>query len=342
MQSSKKIHSIAKHYLDNWGVGTLMRQSLVEVRLSGERVKFAVIGRSKPNSGIILAGSGRSGTTWITDVLCALPGVQQVFEPLFPLWNERVRQITGWDRRDPYIRSIYLRPEDEHPEWDDLWHRILTGRFRNYWTDYERNSWFPDRYLIKEVRANLMLGYLHRHFQPRVVYILRHPCAVVYSRLAAPQPWHADVQDILRQEKLVEDHLQPLVSSIEQETDLVGAHAVWWAVENYVALHQLKDVPHYLVFYEDLVSRPREVLETLLPWLGVKKMPEKVLSLLSQPSRMSNKKLAYQDEHDRLSRWQGSLSVGEQKRVLSWAGRLGLTLYDDSPFPSRRSSAHAK
>lgn len=331
----------ARRILDGAGAGQFVRQTYIELMQIGERAKFGLSGRPCVETSILLAGSGRSGTTWITDVLCALPGVQQIFEPLFPPWNERVRQITGWDKRDPYIRSVYLRPAEEHAEWESLWHTILTGKFRNYWTDYERTSWFPNRFLIKEVRANLMLGWLYRKFQPRIVYLLRHPCAVVYSRLAAPQPWHADVQDILRQEKLVEDHLSPWAAAIERETDPLGAHAVWWAVENLVALRQLQGIPHALVFYEDLVLHPQETLERLLPWLGVERMPKKAHSLLPQPSRMSNLTLGYRDAQDRLSRWQNSLSVEEQRRILSWAERLDVTVYDAGPHPRLPSSVYA-
>ena len=337
----KKMIDLIKLVSDNIGMGRVLRRAYVDTLLLGERAKFGIMGNPKPDTAIFLAGSGRSGTTWITDVICSLPGVQQIFEPLFPLWSEQVRGLTGWDMSNPYIRSWYLRAEGEIPEWTSLWQEIFTGQFRNYWTDYERNSWFPDRFLVKEVRANMMLGFLHAHFQPRIVYILRHPCAVVHSRLTLPQPWHADVQDILKQETLVTDHLEPWASAIEKETDLVGAHAVWWAVENHVALQQLKNIPHYLVYYEDLVLRPREVLETLLPWLGVENVPEKVFSLLPKPSRMGNENLNYQDAQDRLSRWQSGLSVREQELVLSWAGRLGLTMYDASPLPLQRSSAHA-
>lgn len=336
--------TLASHFgplTDRVGIGSWLREMIVNVRLMGEWTKFVWQGRPAPSSSILLFGSGRSGTTWITDVLCALPGVQQIFEPLFPLWNERVRRMTGWDTRDPYIRSLYLRPAQEHAEWENLWHDILSGRFRNYWTDYARTSWFPQRFLIKEVRANLMLGWLYRKFQPRIVYLLRHPCAVVYSRLAAPQPWHADVQDILQQETLMEDYLKPWAAQIERETDPLGAHAVWWAVENRVALRQLQGIPHALIFYEDLVLHPQETLERLLPWLGVEQMPKKVIALLPQPSRMSNHTLAYRDAHDRLSRWQTSLSVQEQRRILSWAERLGVDVYDASPYPRLASSVES-
>jgi len=147
---------------------------------------------------------------------------------MFPLWNDEIRLLTGWDRSDPYIRGVYLRTEGEYREWEAYIDRILSGQIRNYWTDYDRSSYFPDRFLVKEVRANMMLGFIHRKFEPRIIHIIRHPCAVIYSRLAAPTPWHADVKDLLCQEELVEDYIRPWIPEIEKEKDLIGAHAVLW------------------------------------------------------------------------------------------------------------------
>ena len=56
-------------------------------------------------------------------------------------------------------------------------------------------------FLIKEIRANLMLGYLYDHFQPKIIYLVRHPCAVTYSRTFMNN-FGADVNDILSQEEL--------------------------------------------------------------------------------------------------------------------------------------------
>ncbi len=330
---AQRLRSTIAPVADRLGLGNRLRQGFVEVNLLGERAKFLLRGRPDPSTAIILAGSGRSGTTWLTEVLCTLPGVQQIFEPLLPLVNTRVRAITGWDVSDPHVRAVYLRPDNHYPSWQELWQHILTGRMRNYWTDYERNSYFPDRFLVKEIRANLMLGYLYRQFQPRIVYIMRHPCAVVQSRLSITPPWHADVQDILQQEVLVHDHLQPWIAQIAAETDLVGAHAVWWAVENHIALQQLQKIPHFLIYYENLVMQPDVILSSLLPWLGYTQMPSRVKKLLLQPSRMSNKHISYQDKQERLSRWQGQFSAAEQQRILNWAHRFGLTMYDETPTP---------
>jgi hypothetical protein len=323
-----------KDWVDQWGVGGWLRQVIVEARLIGERAKFVVTHRPEPANAIVLAGSGRSGTTWIGNVLCALKGVQPIFEPLFPPWNETVREITGWDTSNPYFRAVYLRDRGNYREWRQLWYQILTGRHRNYWTDYQRETYFPNRFLIKEVRANMMLAYLYQQFKPRIVYVLRHPCAVIYSRLVAQQPWHADVRDLLSQEELVVDYLTPWIAEIEKEKDLVGTHAVWWAVENLVALQQLANIPHYFVHFEELVLNPKEILQPLIAWLGYEKLPPKVMKILSQPSRMSNRNLVYRDTRDRLSYWQHHLSIEDQRRIITWADRVGLSRYAEQHVQS--------
>lgn len=335
-----KLRNKIKPLAERAGLGGFLRQAYVEALLSGERLKFALVGRPPPSHAILLAGSGRSGTTWLGELLSNLPGIQPIFEPLFPPWNEMVRRLTGWDCRDPYWRLFYLPAEADHPAWAALWRRILTGRWRNYWTDYERTHFFPDRFLIKEVRAGLMLGFVWRCFQPRLIYLLRHPAAVVHSRLSAPIPWQAHVQDILGQYRLVQDHLQGWEGEIEKETDLIGAHAVWWAVEARVALRQLESVPHYRLFYEDLLLQPRQTLAALIAWLGYDRLPPRLEARLARPSRMSNERLRYADALDRLSRWQRDLPAAAQRRILGWARRLGLEFYDETPLPRRRSEAH--
>jgi hypothetical protein len=266
-------------------------------------------------------------------MLQGLPGVQGIFEPLIPLWNARVRELTGWDREDPYFRAVYLRPDRTYPGWDGLISETFAGRVRNYWTDYQRHAMFPNRFLIKEIRANLMLGHIYTLVEPTIVYVVRHPCAVVHSRTHIPTPWHADVGDILVQEELVSDYLQPLVHEIEREKDAVGAHAVWWMVENHIALDQLSRTPHYLVYYEELVLRPEAVLQDLIAWLGYSGLPRRVRSKIGQPSRMSDHTLGDQGSGNRLSRWRSGLSVDEQERVLVWARRLNPTLYGNAVLP---------
>ncbi|HUD46575.1 MAG TPA: sulfotransferase [Candidatus Baltobacteraceae bacterium] len=335
----RSIIELIKPVADGMGIGHFIRQSYVDLRGLGERAKFAVRGRPDPSTSVFLAGSGRSGSTWLSTIIVAAPGTQEIFEPLQQLWNKEYCDLIGWDlnaadfeRIRAYFRTVYLRPECADPEWKDLFCRILTGRVRNYWTDLVRNSYFPDRFVIKEIRANMMLGYIYRQFGSRIVYLIRHPCAVIASRLALC--WSADIVDILNQEQLVEDYLRPWLGKIEQEKDLLGAHAVWWAVENMVALKNLEDVPHHSVKFETMVLEPEREAVKLFDWLGWNVEREKVSPLISAASRMSRKDSFGLSSQKRLSSWRRDLSEEQQKRILWWSQELGIPYYTEALLPT--------
>jgi len=303
--------------------------------MAGEMLKFFLSGRPAPSAAVILAGSGRSGTTWVADMLTDGTGLQQIYEPLHPVFVSQARVQTGFDGRDPYLRLFYLQADNDDPTWRQFWASVLEGRLRNYWTNYAQIAWFPDRFLIKTIRANLMLGYLYDQFCPQIVYLTRHPCAVVYSRLRKVMvPWHADVSDILSQELLVEDYLRPWVGMIEQEHDLLGAHAVWCAVENMVSQRELATRHHYALSYEALSLNPKGELERLFAYLGID-APCPRAERLAHPSRMTTPGTFVPTAMARLSEWQNGLDATERRRILDWAHRLGVCTYDEQILPGQ-------
>lgn len=327
---------VAGRALGRLGVEGLVKRTLVGACRLPERVGFLLDGAPPASSAIVLAGSGRSGTTWLADAVCTRTRTQQVFEPLHPEEVPEVRALAGWGPdRGPHIRSHYLDPDRVHPAWRDFLERVSTGRVRNWWTDVVRTSWMPRRFLVKAIRANLMLGFWVRELSPHVVLVVRHPCAVVSSRLHVP--WHADVADILCQEELVECHLRPWLAEIEREKDLLGAHAVWWAVENLVATRQLAQRRHFFAFYEDLALAPDRRLGELFSWLELGHAPPRSADLL-RPSRMTHPGNEIASLGERLGAWRTRLSELECDRVLSWATRMGLDWYDREPLPRRQTA----
>lgn len=318
------------------GVDDDLRRAVVETRLVGERLQRLLGWQPQASEAIVLAGSGRSGTTWLTDVLCSGASLQQIFEPLHPSMNSKVRQLLGWDESlHPHIRSPYLRPSVDDPEWRELLDDVMSGRVRNYWTDYERTAVFPSRYLVKMIRANLMLGFLWDNLHPTIIYVVRHPCAVVSSRVRIG--WHADVRDILAQEDLIQDHLEPVVADIEREGDPLGAHAVWWAVENAVAQRELATRPHVRLDYEEIVRDPSASLAKVADFCSVKlRKPRE--SMIARPSRMASGARHDVGERAVSEGWQRHLSRRDQVRVLDWAHKLGVTFaqspgFDDPSAP---------
>lgn len=290
-----------------------------------EQAYFLSHDRPKAESAVLVAGSGRSGTTWVHEVLGSIPGTQLLFEPLNQNFVEEASILTNIPKStQPRIFSQYLRPEQIYPNWHTFLENILTGRVRNTWVD-RRINWGPtNQYIIKVIRGNLMLGFIKENFNPKIIFVIRHPCAVILSRLN--NGWIANIDDLLTQEDLIEDHLRPWVGLIEKERDLIGAQAVWWAVENMVAMRELVDKKCYLLIYEDLCLDPQNSFADLFSWLGY---PNQNISqkIIHQPSRLSDN--AYSTTKDRLEYWKSNMSIKTQERILRWAERLGIKLYSD-------------
>ena len=298
----------------------------------GEDLRFGLKGRPAASDAIVLAGSGRSGTTWLAEIITAVPGMLQVFEPLHPEWVRAVRRLPGVAADGPFPSAdgVYLRPDGVHTEWCGLLERVLEGRVRCYWTDKLRTTYLPHTLVIKMVRANMMLGYLHDQFQPDIVYMIRHPCAVVASRLA--RGWYAELSHLLAQEVLVADYLEPWVDDIAAERDRVRAHAIWWAVENAVAAHELATRRHCAVQFETLVMQPVQEASRVLEWLGLPK-PTSLAETVGRPSSMSRVDTEYDSAMMRLTAWKRELSSEQQRDILMWAERLGFDYYSYDAIP---------
>jgi len=312
-------------------VSTLVDLSVRRVARIVEPIGFIATGKPTPSAALVVASSSRSGSTWLADMMSLTLRLQQVFEPLHPKHNAAVRRLTGFDPNQDH--AYYLRASDAYPDWNRLLQAILTGKIRSHWTDAVPTIWFPQGYLIKMIRANLMLGYISDQFHPKLIYLVRHPCAVVHSRLK--MGWTTNAGAFLAQENLVEDYLQPWVSQIEREDNVVGSHALGWAIENLVAQRELSTRPHYRIFYEHLIMDTAQETRRITDYVGLKasEIPEGVIEHSSRTSH----RFAIQAPVDRLVSWKKGLSQEDQFRVLDWANRLGISWYNMEPMPNDSS-----
>ncbi|MGD8307147.1 MAG: hypothetical protein PVF17_10875, partial [Ignavibacteria bacterium] len=128
--------------------------------------------RNKP---IFITGHGRSGTTWIGDTFKQAPGALYYVEPCNPKvvktgnYSHWFRYVPA-DSNDSYFESC-LDPAFKGliaagSTWlKQPYRRFLTGK----------------RVIIKEVAALLLLEWVYKRYQPDVLFVFRHPCAVALS-----------------------------------------------------------------------------------------------------------------------------------------------------------------
>ena len=280
--------------------------------------------RGAPTSTLFLAGSPRSGTTWVAERVAG-QGLRLIFEPFHP---DEVGTSSVFDHRQ------YLRPSDADPRFLRPAERILRGRIRSSWVNRYNRRLLPARRLIKEVRANLFLGWLHAHFPwMPIVLVLRHPGAVAASQRAVDWDFSAHPARLLDQEALVEDHLAPFASLLEDAQSPVEQAVAVWSAENYVPLRQFRRGEIHLVCYEHLLVRPEEELQRLLSFYQVP-YSSKVLAGIDRPSGVTAKDSAVVSGGDPLRAWQDRLDESDRTRIVRILEPFGLdALYGDGPMP---------
>jgi hypothetical protein len=276
-------------------------------------------------SSVFLAGSGRSGTTWVSEIVNHRNAYRFVFEPFYP---DKVRVLQNFWRRQ------YLRPEDRREEYLAPARAILSGELRSLWTDRFNKKFLARRRLIKDIRANLLLGWMRENFPGMpIILLLRHPCAVVASRLALG--WQDVLVETMEQEDLVEDFLLPVEAEIRGSRGGFERHLFSWCIENYVPLRQFGPGEIHLAFYENFLAHPDHELRRLFAFLG-EGFDERACRVLRRPSPLSR-----HPKVPSVDAWRGSVTDRQLERAVEVLGLFGLDrVYGEGAMPDP-SGAHA-
>lgn len=272
---------------------------------------------------IFLAGSGRSGTTWLSEILNHDNEYRYIFEPFYP---DKVGLFKHFRRKQ------YLRPADRRKEFLEPAQRILSGNFRNAWTDRFNRKLLPRRRLVKDIRANLLLGWLHSNFPGMpMILLLRHPCAVTASRLKLG--WKDILDETMGQRELVEDHLSPFVDEIRGAETPFERSIFLWCIENYVPLQQPGRDDFHIIFYENLCTDPETEVRRLYESLG-KTVEPGVYQQMKQPSHLSRRESAVVTGTRPVDSWAGSVDAVHTERAVEILELFGLDrIYGEDPMP---------
>jgi hypothetical protein len=274
---------------------------------------------------ILLVGTARSGTTWLADILVSQLRCRLMFEPF------HAKKVRDFNRFEIFH---YMRPGDRDPSLYSYAGRVLRGEIRDPWIDSKVRYLRPRCRLIKEIRANLLLKWLVEAFpQIPVLFLMRHPCAVVLSRMEAGWEADEDIDSMMSQEKLRSDFLEEKIDVIRKLKTPEEKHAFVWCVHHLVPRSQMSAEDCTLVFYENLCLRPESEIPKVFAALG-RTYDDSVFTGLLEPSTTSSPKSVILSREERVSRWQGQLGREQIDRILSVVEAVGPEgVYGVSPLP---------
>jgi hypothetical protein len=231
-------------------------------------------------------------------------------------------------------RVQYLRPDNPDPTYVKPATLIMSGRIRSAWVDQYNKKMLPSQRLIKDVRSMLMLKWIRNRFPgSRIIYIMRHPCAVAVSRIKLG--WRIDLRKTyFEQSDLVSDYLAPFAAQILRSTSPIEVWITSWCIENYVPLAQLKRGDVHLVFYERLMTDPITELKRIFSFLDGK-FDGSVLGRFEVPSVTSHRSNGRPVlEADPVSGWRAHVSGTEKTSCRRILNAFGLdAIYGESSLP---------
>ena len=233
------------------------------------------------SSPIVVLSFGRSGSTWISDIISKNMGGLLLFEPLHPEtcpFPEDACYSDGYAAEVEERLYAFLR-------------HVLAGRERNRWllrnhlfTPLEAVSqayvdmvWDETRILgFKEIRANFMIDWLIAKLNARIVYLVRHPAAVIaslrrrqnfWNELGFATHWRLFLEHVVHNPRYF-SLLQPYFSLIESSQSQIEREAVMWAVTHRLASEAAKRHNLPIFYYEDFYERPFVTTRSLISFLG--------------------------------------------------------------------------
>jgi len=280
------------------------------------------------NRSILVAGTARSGTTWLSDLIASQIPCRILFEPFNP---NLVPEYRGFR----YLQ--YMRPDSENLEFRAFARMVFTGEIRNRWVDRQNERIISEYRLIKEIRANLALRWLHDSFpEVPIIFLMRHPCAVVSSRMELGWATDSDIEPFLSQPHLMADYLCEYRELIRNARTEEEKHAIIWSISNLVPLKQFQPGELKIVYYEYLCTQPELELPAIFTSIG-QRYESTAMDKINRPSQTTRETSALVNGKDQISHWKQKLTSLQIDNILRVVEKFGLgDFYSASLLPVRK------
>ncbi len=264
-------------------------------------------------------GTGRSGSSWLGSIADSHPQVAYRFEPFHRLRKypkiHKARQLlqspqlTDADLEQVYQLLLASHPKTERPPffakdyftWGKTWMRLparvlkpVHPLFRWMYTPNNRPA-----LIFKEVTLEKVMTNLLAKTSMKIVYLVRHPCAVVNSTLSGmkkgymPEQRHHILDQLLARHdpKLAEKYVSQFaqMGALEKETLL-------WRMDVEQGIAAAKDNSNALIiFYEELCVNPQAIAQQMFKHFGLDFSAQTAEYIKLFLGELAEKKVSYKE-----------------------------------------------
>ncbi|WP_435412197.1 sulfotransferase domain-containing protein [Psychroserpens mesophilus] len=211
---------------------------------------------SKFKKHIVIVGTARSGTSWLSETMASQHRYRMLFEP------EHDTQT----KRGHLLCDKWITTKTASKEVKRYLEQVFSNRVDCDWIaqnsnrKYKRHLWpfIPKKFVIKFVRASLMAQFINETYQIPVIHLIRNPYDVLKSQQKVKFPWLYDLSYFANQQSLVSVIKEEFNFDITRYEDLSDLEKLTlrWCIENVLPLERFESYNDHVkvVRYEELFS----------------------------------------------------------------------------------------
>lgn len=240
-------------------------------------------------------GTGRSGSSWLGSIISSHPQVVYRFEPFhrlkeYPPIHQARQRLESEQLSETDLPAVYDVLLPAHPKLDrppffpkdfcfnmgKSWFRPVAlqfGMFRPLfqWLYTCRNG--QPFLVFKEVTMETMMKNVLAHTSMKVVYLVRHPCAVVDSTVRGQQQGVMPIGRHTVLKELLTRHDATWAATVVPQLDQMGTlekETLLWRIDVEKGISAARGHENALVvIYEDLCDRPEELSKQIFEHFGL-------------------------------------------------------------------------
>ncbi|CAN5543306.1 hypothetical protein BH10BAC2_BH10BAC2_37650 [soil metagenome] len=281
------------------------------------------------NNTVLLASMGRGGSTLVSEILNYDNRFRIVFEPM------KLDQVIEFK---DFAYPTYLAPSYKDENTYAVFKKAFEGKIRTNWTDSQNKKFICKYRLVKEIRANFMLGWINNNFpEVPLIILLRNPYALAESWSRANWPVLEFKKQILEQQKKLQEVLPAGVLSAFNACENVRDLTIHiWCMSYYLPLKQLGIKNYCLLYYENFIKEPESEIRKLFSFLKLE-FKGNATALIGKESSMTRQDSPLKKGENILVSWKKKYTDEDIVRGNSIIQQYGLfDLYDftDTFMPS--------
>lgn len=285
----------------------------------------------KPEDAVVLSCDPRSGSTWLSELLCASTPSAVIWEPFH---RDHVRQIREID----FAWRQYIPAGEQWPEAETLVRDILRGGVVNEWTGWASPiSDFAkaQQLIVKCCRANGFLPWMVRRieFRRKPIHFLRHPFAITASQIKMGNFDTDGMNEDLERGRFASDLAESAayIRGLEtQEEKIVG---MWCRTQKGALEDPVTAQRVTRMYYETLSLSPEREIERLFAGWG-ESVPQNALEHVKKASRMTEDRSLLANREAQVSKWQTKFSDRQIQRMCKVLSDFDISVYGEDPMPN--------